>query len=138
MLGLSQRDVAERTGVKQPLLSAIESGKRRASASVEIALQEHLRVRPSVALAHYRDEAIDLIRRHRGEDAFVFGSAARGADDADSDLDLMVQFNEDADITDLLALQDELSQLLTVPVDVVSAGSSSAFVRACREDAVPL
>jgi len=138
MLGLSQRDVAKRCGLKQPLVSAIESGRRQPTVAVAATLQEHLQVRPSVALAHFLDESKALIRRHRGQAAFVFGSVAKKTDTAGSDLDLLVEFAEDADITDLLALEDELGELLTVPVDVISAGSSSRFVQAIREETVPL
>jgi sugar-phosphatase len=42
------------------------------------------------------------------------------------------------DIVDLLALQAELEDLLTVPVDVVSAGSSGAVAERARAESVAL
>jgi len=137
-LGLSQHDVARLSGVKQPLLSAIEAGRRQPTEAVEAALREPLRVRPSVMLASLRTEVAGLVRIHRGKTASIFGSVATGSDGPGSDLDIMVDFEPDADITDLLALQDALSELLTIPHDVLSAGSSSRLVNAIREEAIPL
>lgn len=67
-----------------------------------------------------RDEIALLVRRHRGEGFSVFGSVATGADRADSDIDFLVKFAPGSSLTDLLHLQDDLSQLLGRPVDVVS------------------
>ena len=69
----------------------------------------------------------------------IFGSTARGTDDASSDIDLLVRFPPEADILTLLALEEELSDLLTVPVDVVSVGSGSqALMSSALDEVVPL
>ena len=68
----------------------------------------------------------------------VFGSVARGTDGPESDLDLLVTFDEDAGITDLLAMEEELAEWLTVPVDVVSARSSGRVIDRALGEAVPL
>jgi len=138
LLGLTQRELARRSGVKQPLISAIESGKRDATPPVAQALARALEVRPSVALAGLRDEVVRVVRANRGRAAHVFGSVARREDLCGSDLDLMVEFEADADIADLLALEEELGELLTVPVDVISAGSSSAVTAEARREMVAL
>ena len=137
-LHLTQRDVAERSGVKQPLISAIESGKREPSAATRAALDEALAVRPSEVLRLLRQETMAVIERHRGTTPLVFGSVARGTDSPESDIDLLITFAEEAGITDLLAMEDELSELLTVPVDVVSAGSSGRVIDRALREAVPL
>jgi predicted nucleotidyltransferase len=136
ILGLSQRDLARASGVKQPLISAIESGRRTATSAAQEALSAALRVRPSKALEHYRTQVVDLVYANKGVHVFLFGSVALGADDSDSDLDLLVEFAPDADIVDLLSLEEELAELLTVPVDVISAGSSSALALKARSEAV--
>jgi uncharacterized protein len=46
---------------------------------------------------------------------------ARGDDDESSDLDLVVEFSDRHDIVDLLNLEHDLEELLTVRVDVVDA-----------------
>lgn len=137
-LQLTQRELAERSGVKQPLISAIEAGKREASATTREALDRALAVRPSQLLRHFRQEAMAVIERHRGAGPRVFGSVARGGDTPESDIDLLITFADGASITDLLAMEDELAELLTVPVDVVSAGSSGRVVERALGEAVPL
>lgn len=56
----------------------------------------------------------------------------------DSDLDLLVEFEPGRDIVDLLSLGADVAQILTVPVDVVSTGSSGGVARGAAEIAVPL
>lgn len=137
-LELSQRDLAERAGVKQPLISAIESGRREPTAATRAALDRQLAVRPSDVLRLYRQEVLAVVARHRGTAPLVFGSVARGTDSPGSDLDLLVTFAADAGITDLLAMEEELGELLTVPVDVVSTGSSGRVIDRALAEAVPL
>lgn len=137
-LRLSQRELAERSGVKQPLISAIESGRREPTTATREALDMVLTVRPSVVLAALREEVRAVVARHHGDDARVFGSVARGTDGPASDIDILVTFGVEAGITDLLALEEELADLLTVPVDVVSAGSSGRVIQRALAEAVPL
>ncbi len=55
----------------------------------------------------------------------LFGSSVRGDSKADSDVDLLVTFAPDAEITlfDLSALQEELESTLQKPVDLVTRRS---------------
>ncbi len=137
-LHLTQRAVADRSDVKQSLISAIESGKREPTAATRAALDRVLAVRPSEVLRVLRQEVLAIIERHRGATPLVFGSVARDTDGTESDLDLLVTFADDAGITDLLAMEEELSDLLTVPVDVVSTGSSGRVIARALSEAVPL
>jgi predicted nucleotidyltransferase len=119
-------------------VSAIESGRRPATPAAAAALDRALVLRPSTALTRRRAEVTAAVRRHGGRDAVVFGSVAHGTDTPGSDLDLMVAFEPGRDIVDLLALEAELQTILTVPVDVVSAGSTGAVARRARAEAVAL
>jgi predicted nucleotidyltransferase len=130
--------LAAASGVPQPLICAIERGRRQASPPVEAALRRSLPVRPSQALAALRAEVAAAVERNRGASAWVFGSAARGEDTEGSDLDLLVRFRAGADITDLLSLEDELAELLTVAVDVIADGRQSAVARRAHAEAAPL
>lgn len=138
LLGLSQRGLAQASGIAQPLISAIESGRRPATPASAAALLAALPLRPSVALDRRRAEVAAAVRRHGGRDAAVFGSVAHGTDAPGSDLDLMVAFEDGRDIVDLLALQAELEELLTVPVDVVSAGSGGPVAARARTESIAL
>lgn len=136
--GLTQRQLAGLSGVKQPLIAAIERGTRVPSDAARSALEQALQVRPSVLLRARRDEVLAALARIGANDPWVFGSVARGEDDPGSDLDLLVTFPPDADIVTLLTLEEELAKILTVPVDVVSSGSSGRVLDRARAEAVPL
>ena len=85
-----------------------------------------------------RDEIIEFLRSTRPEVAErfrarvegIFGSVARGEDRPDSDLDVLVRFEDGASLLDLVALGDFLEEHLKRPVDIVS-------VRALRKEIQP-
>ncbi|HAM45099.1 MAG TPA: Cro/Cl family transcriptional regulator [Propionibacteriaceae bacterium] len=136
--GLSQRELARISGVKQPLIAAIESGSRQPTEAVRKSLETATQVRPSQLLHLVRDQVLQAIHNVGGQEVRVFGSVARNRDQPGSDIDLLVTFPPTADIITLLTLEDELSTLLTVPVDVVSAGGSGPTLTRALAEAVPL
>ncbi len=136
--GLTQRELADASGVKQPLIAAIESGARQPTEATRRALERALRVRPSQLLEAALPQVLAAVRAVGGTNVRVFGSAANGSDQPDSDLDLLVTFPPGADIVTLLTLEEQLSTLLTVPVDVVSAGSTGPVLERALAEAVPL
>lgn len=136
--GLSQRELAAMSGVKQPLLSAIERGNREPTAAVRHFLDPHLQVRPSQVLRVTRQEVKEALAAVGGMNVRIVGSVATGEDEVGSDLDLIVEFPPEADIVTLLTLEDDLRALLTVPVDVISARSSGNLPESTLEESVPL
>lgn len=60
--------------------------------------------------------------RHHGRRVRLFGSAARGEDRPGSDIDLLVDFDAESSLFDLIRLTRELEKRLGVHVDVVSTG----------------
>lgn len=72
-------------------------------------------------------------------DVRVFGSVAHGDDTADSDIDLLVDL-QGRSALDLIAFQDEVARVLTVPVDVVPGSPRLADWgrHMARAEAVPL
>lgn len=90
-------------------------------------------------LRDHRDAIVAAARAARGTGRIrVFGSVARGEEKPTSDIDLLVDFTEDADLFDVVALQRVLTELLGRPVDVVSSSSRGRAVRHAERDAVPL
>ncbi len=69
-----------------------------------------------VVLRSLKDE---LHRRFRVTRLEVFGSTGRGEHGPASDLDLLAEFSEDADMFDLVGLEQFLAERLGMPVDVV-------------------
>ncbi|MGN5237153.1 MULTISPECIES: helix-turn-helix domain-containing protein [unclassified Rhodococcus (in: high G+C Gram-positive bacteria)] len=138
ILGLTQRDLATRSGVKQPLIAAFETGRRVPSEAARTALMDALVLRPSVALEMRRDEVKKLFARANLPEPQIFGSVARGDDEPSSDLDLIVDFTDGHDIVDLLALQGDLEDLLTVRVEVIDGRSAGKVIGSARAESVAL
>ena len=68
-------------------------------------------------------EKDEIRRKYRAEIKGIFGSYARGDFHADSDLDLLVDFDEGANLFDLVGLQQFLEEKLECKVDLVSRRS---------------
>ena len=77
-------------------------------------------VRPSVALQAHRQEVRDIVSAHRATNPRVFGSAARGDDTSESDLDLLIDPTAETSLLDVGAIRHELLVLLGVTVDVLT------------------
>lgn len=137
-LGLSQRELAARAGVTQPVIAAAESGRRGVAPETRRRLDGALACRPSVVLDRHRARVREVITRHHGHEPLVVGSVARGDDTPGSDLDLMVTFDAGTDLVDLLGLVDDLEELLGVKVDIMSGAVRGVVTDHARHDAVPL
>lgn len=66
-----------------------------------------------------RQELPRLQAKHGVAALSVFGSCARGAVEPGSDLDLLVEFTRAPGFFEFVALEDELSAMLGVKVDLV-------------------
>ena len=79
-----------------------------------------------VTLESLRDQkpAIDrLATRYGARSVQVFGSVARGSAHSNSDVDLLIDFDTDRTLFDLIGLRLGLSDLLGVEVDIVTPDS---------------
>lgn len=77
-------------------------------------------MRPSEALSTHRARIRQIALSHRVSNVHVFGSAARGEDADDSDLDLLVEPTSETTLFDIGAIRFELKQLLGMEVDVLT------------------
>jgi predicted nucleotidyltransferase len=73
-------------------------------------------------VARERDAITERVRQHHGRSIALFGSVARGEETSESDLDFLVEFDDDASLLDLIQLRNDLIDFLGVSVDVVSLG----------------
>lgn len=134
--GMTQRDLAEAVGAKQPHIAGIESGSRPVSPELLERLLAAADYRPSLALAAHRDELIALGARRGIKNIRVFGSIARGSDHHTSDIDLLVDVQQEADPLGFAMFVAEATDLLGFPVEaVVDAPEVHPHV---RRSAVPL
>lgn len=155
--GLSQSALAQRAGTSQPAVSRYEAGVASPSvetldrllavmgARLQLTVQDaprSLDVRtPRMAkLRAGRDTIIKIAKRHGATNVRVFGSVARGQDQADSDIDLLVDLDVRAHgLLPLAAIADELSALLGERVDIAPASALAPDVAAAAlVEAVPL
>jgi uncharacterized protein len=156
--GLTQLALAERAGLAQSVISAYERGHREPSvetlrrliAAAGFDLELVLRERAVPAGVLPRSEVGERLRRHRSavlcaaerrgcRNVRVFGSVARGTDDDDSDIDLLVDVVPGTGLLSLIALERELGELLGRKVEVIPAGSLKPGVSTAAEaDAVAL
>ena len=79
-------------------------------------------MKPSEILALKREAAREAVGRFHATNLRVFGSALRGGDREDSDIDLLVDTMPGATLFDLGGLQVELEELLGVRVDLLTPG----------------
>ena len=86
----------------------------------------------------HRDEILRIVRLNRGKRAYLFGSTARGDDGESSDIDLLIEFEEGSSLFDLKHVEEDLSGLLGVHVDVVSAGGLLERDEHIRREAIPI
>jgi len=136
--GLTQSELARLTGVRQPSISAFESGRAEPRPETLGRLLHATRRRPSAILRARRAEVLAAAAARRAHDVRVFGSIARGEDTIDSDVDLVVAFDDDVSLLDAAGLRLDLEELLGVPVDVLSDQGTGAVRDRAVAEAVPL
>ena len=81
------------------------------------------------SLAHRRREILEAAARHGARNVRVFGSVARGDDRPDSDIDLLVDVEDGRTLLDVIALEQDLQELLGRRVDVLTAGGLSPYLQ---------
>ena len=80
-------------------------------------------------LKQLKEEILQIARKHNAEKVYVFGSCARKEETPDSDVDLLVDFNQDATLFDQVDIQDEMNSLLDCKVDVVSSRGLHPYIK---------
>jgi len=94
---------------------------------------------PKELLEANREAILRLAAQHGARNVRVFGSAARGEAGAGSDIDLLVDMGERRSLLDLVGFWQDVESLLGCPVDVVTDGGVSPYLRArIYSEAVPL
>jgi predicted nucleotidyltransferase len=136
--GLTQRELAARSGTSQPAIAAIEKGVRSPALETRARLDAALRVRPSILLESALEQVREVLGRYQVTNPRVFGSVARGEDTEESDVDLLVTTPPDFDIFDKAMLAEALEEALGVHVDVVPDDAHGPAAARAAAEAVPL
>lgn len=77
-------------------------------------------MKPSEALATYRDRLLAIAAGHGASNLRVFGSVAKGVDREGSDIDLLVDVREGTSLFDLVGLQQDFEDALGMKVDLLT------------------
>ena len=134
--GMSQIEVARKSGINQSVISDYERGKREPGADtflqlldilgVGIDLRPKRRTRvpalPDSRLARLvlrnRREIVELAREHGARNVRVFGSVATGKTNKRSDIDFLVDLEPGVGLITMISLELKLRDLLGVKVDI--------------------
>jgi predicted nucleotidyltransferase len=110
----------------------------RTSKSVE---RKTATMRPSVALSLHRTEMLQALSRYKVKNPRVFGSVARGDDDEESDIDLLVDSLPGFTLFQYGRQIEYLESITGTKVDVVTTSSiddNPRFLGRVTKEAVPL
>lgn len=83
----------------------------------------------AIDLQTVRQDILRVAARHGARNVRLFGSAARGEDRPGSDLDLLVDMESGRSLLDLVALGQDLEELLHRKVDVITDSSVHPAIR---------
>jgi len=63
------------------------------------------------------------LKNHHASKICIFGSFARGDNKKESDIDVLVEFKESPSLLTLIKLENELSEILGIKIDLVTTGA---------------
>jgi predicted nucleotidyltransferase len=90
-------------------------------------------------LKEKREAILEIASKYGAHDVRIFGSVARGDATEQSDLDLIVRFDEGRTLLDHGGLLMELREFMGMKVDVIDEGAlTGRFGEIARSEAVPL
>jgi len=74
-------------------------------------------------------EILRVSRQHGARSVCIFGSTARGEASVTSDLDILVDMETRRTLLDIVAIKQDLEDLLGCRVDVVTESALSPYIR---------
>ena len=93
----------------------------------------------SKTLSNKRDEILWIAAAHGARNLRVFGSVSRGEATEKSDIDLLISLEPGRTLLDIVAIKQDLEDLLGCNVDVVTEDAVSPYIREkILKDAVSL
>jgi predicted nucleotidyltransferase len=76
-----------------------------------------------------RSEILKISTRYGAKEIKIFGSALRGEAKKNSDIDLLVQLEPGRSLLDIIAIKQDLEDLLGCKVDIVTEAALSPYIR---------
>lgn len=93
------------------------------------ALQEKANMNISELLQQKRRQVLEIAQGHGARNVRLFGSVARGETTETSDLDLLIEMETGRSLLDIVAIKQDLEELLGCRVDVVTEAAISPYLR---------
>jgi uncharacterized protein len=76
-----------------------------------------------------REEILRIAASHGAQNVRVFGSLARCEAGPDSDIDILVELDPGRSLLDIIAIKQDLEDLMGCEVDVVTEAAISPYIR---------
>ena len=76
-----------------------------------------------------RESIISVVERNGGRKVRIFGSLARGEGLTDSDVDILIELDPGRSLLDILAIKQDLEDLLHRNVDVLTESAVSPYIK---------
>ena len=76
-----------------------------------------------------RNEILEISTRYGAKEIKIFGSALRGEAKRNSDVDLLVELEPGRSLLDIIAIKQDLEDLLGCKVDIVTEAALSPYIR---------
>ena len=83
----------------------------------------------SNTLKNKRDEILTIAKKYGAKNIRIFGSMARGEETLQSDLDIIVEMEKGSSLLDIIAIKQDIEELLGLNVDIVTEASISPYIR---------
>lgn len=80
-------------------------------------------------LKEKRDEILNIATRYGARKIRIFGSILRGETKPNSDIDFLVELEPGRSLLDIIAIKQDLEDLLGCKVDVVTEAAVSPYIR---------
>jgi hypothetical protein len=74
-------------------------------------------------------EILALAAKHGASNVRLFGSVVRGEDQPDSDVDLLVDMQDNRSLFDLIGLQQDIEKMLGRKVDVLTPDGINRYLK---------
>ena len=82
-----------------------------------------------MTIEQIRKKTAPVLKKYGVESASVFGSAARGEDTPESDVDILIAIGRPMGVYEFIGLQFELEETIGRKVDLVSKGAVNKYVK---------
>jgi len=84
---------------------------------------------PDKLLKNKREEILRIASDHGARNIRLFGSVSRGKAGPESDVDILVKLEPGRTLLDIIAIKQDLEDLLGCEVDVVTEEAISPYIR---------